>query len=67
MDLDELESTVRAGYGSRYHPRSVLICLENTHNSAGGRVLPLAYLREVRLPVHECAVLSAARPAACLL
>ncbi|CAM5155387.1 unnamed protein product [Eretmochelys imbricata] len=49
LDLDELESTVRAGYGSRYHPRSVLICLENTHNSAGGRVLPLAYLREVRL------------------
>jgi threonine aldolase len=36
-----------------------LICLENTHNRCGGRVLPLAYLREVRefadstgLPVH---------------
>uniref|UniRef100_A0A8C0ILL8 Aromatic amino acid beta-eliminating lyase/threonine aldolase domain-containing protein n=1 Tax=Chelonoidis abingdonii TaxID=106734 RepID=A0A8C0ILL8_CHEAB len=49
LDLNELESTVRVGYGSRYHPRSVLICLENTHSSAGGRVLPLAYLREVRL------------------
>ncbi|EMP32436.1 hypothetical protein UY3_10400, partial [Chelonia mydas] len=46
LDLDELESTVRR---SRSLPRSVLICLENTHNSAGGRVLPLAYLREVRL------------------
>jgi threonine aldolase len=36
-----------------------LICLENTHNRCGGRVLPLTYLREVRefadsagLPVH---------------
>ncbi|XP_030390463.1 probable low-specificity L-threonine aldolase 2 isoform X2 [Gopherus evgoodei] len=49
LDLNELESRVRVGYGSRYHPHSVLICLENTHSSAGGRVLPLAYLREVRL------------------
>ncbi|TCS92400.1 low-specificity L-threonine aldolase [Hazenella coriacea] len=36
-----------------------LICLENTHNRCGGRVLPLDYLREVQqfayqksLPVH---------------
>jgi threonine aldolase len=36
-----------------------LICLEDTHNRCGGRVLPLTYLREVReladsagLPVH---------------
>ncbi|XP_074870299.1 uncharacterized protein LOC142023385 isoform X1 [Carettochelys insculpta] len=49
MDLNELESTIRASSGSRYHPRSALICLENTHSSAGGWVLPLAYLREVRL------------------
>uniref|UniRef100_A0A8C8S8Y9 Aromatic amino acid beta-eliminating lyase/threonine aldolase domain-containing protein n=1 Tax=Pelusios castaneus TaxID=367368 RepID=A0A8C8S8Y9_9SAUR len=49
MDLCEMESTIREGYGSRYHPRLELVCLENTHSSAGGRVLPLAYLREVRL------------------
>ncbi|XP_067403269.1 uncharacterized protein [Emydura macquarii macquarii] len=49
LDLSELESTIREGYGSRYHPRLELICLENTHSSAGGRVLPLTYLREVRL------------------
>ncbi|XP_075760280.1 uncharacterized protein LOC142819149 [Pelodiscus sinensis] len=49
LDLDELEAAIRAGHGSRYHPRSALVCLENTHSSAGGRVLPLAYLREVHL------------------
>uniref|UniRef100_A0A8C3J5Y3 Aromatic amino acid beta-eliminating lyase/threonine aldolase domain-containing protein n=1 Tax=Calidris pygmaea TaxID=425635 RepID=A0A8C3J5Y3_9CHAR len=48
FDLDQLEMTIREAHGSRYHPRPELICLENTHSSAGGRVLPLAYLRQVR-------------------
>ncbi|XP_060951412.1 uncharacterized protein LOC133028235 [Limanda limanda] len=43
FDLDELESKIRHAY-----PRSRLICLENTHNIKGGRVLPLAFLQEVR-------------------
>jgi threonine aldolase len=44
---------------SPYLPRTGLICLENTHNSAGGRILPLAEVhrivelaREHQLPVH---------------
>jgi threonine aldolase len=39
--------------------RTSLVCLENTHNGAGGRVLPLEVMRQVRavanrhgLPVH---------------
>lgn len=47
FDLDQLELTVREAHGSRYHPRPELICLENTHSSAGGRVLPLTYLQQV--------------------
>lgn len=31
-----------------HHPRTSLICLENTHNRAGGRILPLALMQEVR-------------------
>jgi threonine aldolase len=31
-----------------HHPRTRLICIENTHNRAGGRVVPLAALAEVR-------------------
>jgi threonine aldolase len=44
---------------SPYVPETSLICLENTHNSAGGRVLPLSSLRAIRdvarergIPIH---------------
>lgn len=30
-----------------HHPRTRLICLENTHNRAGGRILPLDAMEEV--------------------
>jgi threonine aldolase len=52
---------VRAGIrpDSRYQPRTSLICVENTHNGAGGRITPLETLRDIRaladehgLPVH---------------
>jgi threonine aldolase len=33
--------------GSPYQPVTSVVCLENTHNSAGGRVLPLAQLEAV--------------------
>ncbi|XP_060108419.1 uncharacterized protein LOC132581262 isoform X2 [Heteronotia binoei] len=46
INLDELEHKIQQSYGSQYHPRPELICLENTHCSAGGRVLPLQYLQE---------------------
>ncbi|KAH0629388.1 hypothetical protein JD844_011439 [Phrynosoma platyrhinos] len=45
--LDELECKIQQAHKSQYHPRPELICLENTHCSAGGRVLPLKYLQEV--------------------
>uniref|UniRef100_A0A8C3CQK5 Aromatic amino acid beta-eliminating lyase/threonine aldolase domain-containing protein n=1 Tax=Cairina moschata TaxID=8855 RepID=A0A8C3CQK5_CAIMO len=47
LDLEQLELAVREAHGSRYHPRPELVCLENTHSSAGGRVLPLAHLQQV--------------------
>ncbi|XP_054027009.1 uncharacterized protein LOC104297973 isoform X1 [Dryobates pubescens] len=48
FDLDYLELAICEAQGSRYHPRPKLVCLENTHSSAGGRALPLAYLQQVR-------------------
>lgn len=48
FDLDQLESKIRHGYPKPYFTRSRLICLENTHNVQGGRVLPLTFLQEVR-------------------
>ncbi|XP_057572182.1 uncharacterized protein LOC130840571 [Hippopotamus amphibius kiboko] len=49
LDLAELERLVTRGLGSPYHPVCELICLENTHSSSGGRVLPIEYLRQVHL------------------
>lgn len=36
-----------------YLPQTSLVCLENTHNGAGGRVMPLSHLRAVALAAHE--------------
>jgi threonine aldolase len=38
--------------GSPYLPQTSLVCLENTHNGAGGRVMPLAQLRAVAQTAH---------------
>ncbi|KAM8887714.1 threonine aldolase 1 [Synchiropus picturatus] len=48
FDLDQLESKIRHGYPDPHYPRTRLICVENTHNIRGGRVLPLKFLQEVR-------------------
>ncbi|GAB5581366.1 probable low-specificity L-threonine aldolase 2 isoform X2 [Prionailurus iriomotensis] len=56
LDLAELERMVTRGLGSPYHPVCELICLENTHSSSGGRVLPIDYLRQVRLLAQSCGV-----------
>ncbi|KAL0179222.1 hypothetical protein M9458_024664, partial [Cirrhinus mrigala] len=46
FDLDQLISKIRHGYPNPHYPRSRLICVENTHNLQGGRVLPLSFLQE---------------------
>ncbi|XP_063077296.1 threonine aldolase 1 [Engraulis encrasicolus] len=48
FDLDQVESKIRHGYPDAHYPRSRLVCVENTHNIQGGRVLPLAFLKELR-------------------
>lgn len=57
IDADALRRAMRPT--SPHVPRASLVCLENTHNGAGGRVTPLDALRAVRdvarehdLPVH---------------
>lgn len=57
FSLEELRQLVR---GDNPHwPVTSLVCVENTHNMVGGRVLPLGWLdelgatcRALRLPVH---------------
>ncbi len=57
FDADALSLAVKPL--ADYHPRSSLVCLENTHNRAGGRVFPqaqaaavIARARELGLAAH---------------
>ena len=57
MDVDALREMIRPV--TRYHMGTALIWMENTHNRAGGAVLPLAHMRQVHelaresnVPVH---------------
>lgn len=58
LTADHVRGAIRPS-GNRYQPQTSLICVENTHNTAGGKVLPLEALRAIRdvadehgLPVH---------------
>ena len=57
IDAESLERAVRPP--SPHAPAATLVCLENTHNGAGGKVTPLGAMRALadvalrhRLPVH---------------
>ncbi|MGI8844538.1 MAG: threonine aldolase family protein [Gemmatimonadaceae bacterium] len=57
MTAEDLEQTLRPP--SKHAPRASLICVENTHNGAGGRVTQLPALRAIQelaiergIPVH---------------
>lgn len=45
MALDDIRRAIRPGV--YYMPRTRLICLENTHNRAGGTIYPIGSIREI--------------------
>lgn len=47
MEVQHIEGAIR-DHSDIHQPRTALICLENTHNKAGGRVLPLEYMQRVK-------------------
>jgi threonine aldolase len=50
LDIDEISAHIRAD--NDHYPVSRLVCLENTHNRCGGRVLPPAYVDAVGALAH---------------
>jgi threonine aldolase len=57
MNADDLRRGIRPP--SRYYPKPSLVCVENTHNGAGGKITSAADLQAIRqvareheLPVH---------------
>ena len=51
LDLAEIAAAIRPD--NEHYPATKLICLENTHNSCGGRVLPVDYMDAVGDFAHE--------------
>jgi threonine aldolase len=51
MDVDVLRESIRPL--TRHHMGTALVWIENTHNRAGGAVLPLAHMRTVYGLAHE--------------
>jgi threonine aldolase len=51
LPLEAIEAAIRAE--NEHFPETRLICVENTHNRAGGRVLPVAYMDAVGVLAHE--------------
>jgi threonine aldolase len=58
LTADHVRAAIRPA-GNRYQPLTSLVCVENTHNTAGGKVTPLETLRAIRavadehgIPVH---------------
>ena len=53
LDLDEVRAKIFDEDVHHHHPRSTLLCVENSHNLAGGRVLSLDYMDQVAELVQE--------------
>ncbi len=51
MNLDALREAIRPV--TRYHMGTTLVWMENTHNRAGGAVLPLMHMRKVYGLAHD--------------
>ncbi len=51
LDLSQVEESIRSD--NQHYPVTRLICVENTHNRSGGRVLPLDYMDSVGELAHR--------------
>ena len=59
MDLDALADVLKPPALAPHHLGTALVCMETTHNAAGGAVLPLAHMASVKrmadamgVPIH---------------
>ncbi|XP_022189150.1 probable low-specificity L-threonine aldolase 1 isoform X2 [Nilaparvata lugens] len=59
FDIDEMLTQIHEGEHDVHYPVTALICVENTHNACGGRILPLSWLssiveigKEKNIPLH---------------
>ncbi|XP_035234091.1 probable low-specificity L-threonine aldolase 2 isoform X1 [Stegodyphus dumicola] len=53
FDMEEVANKIRPSNPRCHEPYTGLICLENTHNRCGGRVLPLSFIEQVCSFAHR--------------
>jgi threonine aldolase len=51
LDIDEVKKAIRDN--DIHEPTTELICIENTHNVCGGKVLPLSFMEELYKEVNK--------------
>lgn len=51
MEIDEVKASIRGN--DIHYPRTSLICLENTHNRHGGRIISLDYIKKLEQVAHD--------------
>ncbi|PRD27147.1 UNVERIFIED_CONTAM: low-specificity L-threonine aldolase 2, partial [Trichonephila clavipes] len=54
FDLEVLKEKIRPKFPNIHEPSTGLICIENSHNRCGGRVLPMSFIREVNFLFLLC-------------
>jgi len=55
FDIDALQAAIRDD--DIHEPPTKLICIENTHNACGGKVLPISFMKDLKtfapdIPIH---------------
>ncbi|XP_035205743.1 probable low-specificity L-threonine aldolase 2 [Stegodyphus dumicola] len=53
FDLEQVVNKIRSPDPSCHEPQTALICLENSHNRCGGRVLPLLFIQKICALAHN--------------
>lgn len=51
MEIDAIQSAIRED--DIHEPSTKLICIENTHNACGGKVLPISFLQQLHKLVNQ--------------
>ncbi|XP_035229253.1 probable low-specificity L-threonine aldolase 2, partial [Stegodyphus dumicola] len=47
FDMEQVVNKIRPQRPAAHEPHTALLCLENTHNRCGGRVLPISFIKQV--------------------
>ncbi|KFM79955.1 hypothetical protein X975_22483, partial [Stegodyphus mimosarum] len=53
FDMEQVVNKIRPSRPAAHEPHTALLCLENTHNRCGGRVLPISFIKQICSLAHS--------------